>query len=121
MGKFTKRKHFRKPVQQKPSVRRHEPRRKFACACCEYVMPVRFGRVLTIPAGSKLELCDDCFGASDHIYDGHCKNCNQSIQEGFKLSSPEGRKLSLCRKCAMSGQGISDYYDNPHSDSESVF
>lgn len=118
MKKSFKSKRFNQPM--KPT-RRHEPRRRFACACCEYVMPVRFGRVLTIPSGSKLEFCDDCFGAAEHIYNGYCKNCRCLIQSGVKLKSTEGNELCLCRKCAMSGQGISDYYDNPHSDSESVF
>ncbi|UJZ95024.1 hypothetical protein IHC87_06675 [Photobacterium damselae subsp. damselae] len=98
--------------QQIKSTRRHEPRRKFACACCEYVIPVRFGRVLTISSGNKLEICDDCFGSSDHIYDGYCKNCHALIQDGFKLKSTEDNELRLCRKCATSGQGINDYYDN---------
>ncbi len=108
-------------VRQGQEIRRHEPRRRFPCLCCQYVQPVHYGVVLTISKGRKVEVCNDCLDTAESDVINFCNNCGPlSGVNGVVLHSESSTK-KLCINCLESKQSITEYFDSPHSDSESVF
>ncbi|MBE8578691.1 hypothetical protein [Vibrio sp. OPT18] len=111
-------------AKQGVGIRRHEPRCRFPCNCCEYVMPVRYGMVFTACRGEKLEVCSDCLADPEVCEVNHCANCNnEQPQSGVKLvDTASNKSLIVCRSCFDSRKRISEYFNGePHSDSGSVF
>lgn len=103
------------------SVRRREPRRRFVCICCEYVPLVKYGVVLTALKGKKVEICNCCFFSAESGPITHCHNCGHRNGGQGVVSRTDGIVKQFCNECINTKQGISEYYNSPHSDSESVF
>ena len=114
----------KRPLQARQGIRRHQPRRYFPCQCCEFVMPIRYGKVFTMSSGKKLEVCSDCLTDTQTRQINLCANCNHDIhQAGVKLMDASANKsLTVCLVCFDSLKGITEHFNGePHSDSESVF
>jgi hypothetical protein len=108
-------------VRQGQEIRRHEPRRRFPCLCCQYVKPVHLGVVLTSSKGKKVEVCNDCLDTADVGSITHCHNCDHRNDGQGAILRSESSLRQFCNECLDSKQSITQFYDAPRSDSESVF